>query len=300
MGTLSTQSEELANLVETAAPAVVRVEARRGGGASGVVWDPNGLVVTAAHVVERQEGLAVVVGEEDRREATVLGFDHATDLAVLRIRPDGVSPARLGNLDGLKVGHLVVGLARPGKTVRARLGMVGTLGGAWRTPAGTRVERYLEADSGIARGFSGGPLISTDGAVLGINTAGLLRGTMVTLPVATVSHVVAELAAHGKVRTAYLGVAMQPVPLRNPPDALKGHDLGMLITHVEAQSPAERAGILLGDVLVSLGSDDGDGVQSLEELKGVLSSDMVGKTVTARLMRAGAVMDVPVVLAARP
>lgn len=299
MATLQSQSQELAALVEGASPGVVRVEGRRHGGASGVVWNADGIIVTTAHALDHQDQVSVVVGEEDRRDATVLGFDHGTDLAALRVTGAGWTPLRTAGLDAAKVGQLVVSLARPGKTVRARLGILGTLGGSWQTPHGSRVERYVEADHGPARGFSGGPLLNVDGAALGINTAGLLRGSMVTLPVATVEAVVSQLVSHGRVRTAYLGVAMQPVPLRNPPAAAAGHDLGMLITQVEPQSPAERAGILQGDVLVSLGAQ-GDGVQSLEELKGMLGADMVGKTVTARLIRAGAVKDLPVTLAARP
>ncbi|MBI5497611.1 MAG: trypsin-like peptidase domain-containing protein [Deltaproteobacteria bacterium] len=290
------QSNGWADLVAGAASSVVRVEGRCGGGATGVAWTADGLVVTAAHAVE-QDAPEVVLPSGERRTATVVGADPGMDLAVLRAAGAPLPAANKGPLDGVRVGHLAVLVGRPGKSLRARLGMVSALGPEWRTPGGRRVEAYLETDAGPARGFSGAPLVAADGRVLGIQTGGLLRGTGVVIPVVAVDRVVAMLTAHGKVRTAFLGIAMQPVPLKRVPEPLKGHDLGLLVTGVEPDSPAERAGILVGDIVVSIGSD---GVQSLEELRALLSDDMIDRPVDVRLLRGGEVRVVPVTLAAHP
>lgn len=295
-GGLGAQSEALAGLVEGAAGGVVGVQARRRGGGSGVVWNSDGVVVTAAHVLERDDTVTVTRPDGTDVEAHVVGVDAGRDVAVLRAPSAGLTPLAQGTLEGAKVGHLVLSLARPGKTVRARLGILSALGGEWQPRGGGKVARYVESDAGRAPGFSGGALLDVQGRLLGMNTSGVVRMASVAIPVVTLSRIVEELLQHGRLRRAWMGVAMQPTRLQNRPEEIKEHNLGLLITHVENDSPAHKAGILVGDILVSM---DHDGVQSLDELNALFTSENIGKTLTARLLRGGELRRVSVTLAGR-
>src|SRR5574337_38339 len=154
-------SGELSGIVEKAAPSVVRVEARHRVPGSGIVWASDGTIVTADHIIEREEDLRIGLADGRVVEATLVGRDPTTDVAVLRAQAAGLSVPAWTDGERTKVGQLVLALARPGRTVRARLGMISALGDAWRAPAGGELTRYLEADVAIRFGFSGGPLVDT-------------------------------------------------------------------------------------------------------------------------------------------
>ena len=288
-------SEALAGAVESTAPAVVRVEGRRRGASTGVAWSED-VVVTADHVLEWDED--VTVGLPDGRTATasVAGRDAGTDLAALRVPGARLAVPSWSALDGLKVGHLVVAVSRPGRTAQARLGIVSALGESWRTPAGGRLDRYLQSDIAVHQGFSGSALVEAGGRLVGLNTAGLLRATPTAVPSSTVKRVVESLLAHGQVRRGFLGIGMQPVRLPAPFDQQLGQDAALLVSSVQPDSPAARAGILLGDVLVSL---DGQALRHPGELLPLLDEDRIGTEVKARLLRAGELRDVAVVVGAR-
>ena len=197
MGVLSTLSADLASTVESVGQGVVQVEGRRRGPASGTVWAGDGLIVTANHVLTTDENIRVGTGNGKPMEAELVGRDPTTDLALLRVTNQiKAAPAWTGS-EGLRVGHLVLALGRPGRTVRAALGIVSALGESWRTPTGGNIERYLQADMSSYPGFSGGPLATAEGSIVGINTSGLLRDTTVTIPTATVKQVVEELLKRG-------------------------------------------------------------------------------------------------------
>ena len=288
-GVLSTLSEALAAAVAEAGRAVVRVEARRRIPASGVVWSEEGVVVTAHHGVEREEGVRVGLPDGQAVPATLVGRDPTTDLAVLRAEARGLTAARWGDLDTLKVGHLALALGRPGESVRATLGVVSALGGSWVTPAGGRVDRYLQSDAAMYPGFSGGPLVDVEGRVLGVNTSALLRVAAVAVPASTVRRVVEALLATGRVRRAYLGVSAQPVRLPAALAEALGQDTGLLVAAVAPGSPAEQAGLLLGDILVAVG---GQPVRSIEDLLARLSAAQVGERVGVRVVRGGQAQEV--------
>jgi S1-C subfamily serine protease len=290
-------SDALAATVEATGPAVVRVEGRRRLPASGIVWSADGIIVTAHHVVQRDENIGVGLPNGQAVPATLVGRDPTTDLAVLRAQTEGLTPPAWTDLESLQVGHLVLALGRPGQTVQATLGIVSALGDSWRTPAGGRLDRYLQTDVVMYPGFSGGPLVDAAGQVLGLNTSALLRGISLTVPAPTLRQVVETLLAHGRVRRGYLGVGAQPVRL---PAALKqqlGQETGVLLVSVESGSPAEQGGLLLGDTIVSL---DGQPVRHMDDLLALLSGDRVGAAVPVRIVRGGQVQELTVVIGEHP
>jgi S1-C subfamily serine protease len=290
-------SDALAATVEATGPAVVRVEARHRLPATGIVWSADGIIVTAHHVVQWDENIGVGLPNGQAVQATLVGRDPTTDLAVLRAQTEGLTPPAWANLESLQVGHLVLALGRPGRTVQATLGIVSALGDSWRTPAGGRLDRYLQTDVVMYPGFSGGPLVDAAGQMLGLNTSALLRGTSLTVPVPTLRRVVETLLAHGRVRRGYLGVGAQPVRL---PAALKqqlGQETGVLLVSVESGSPAEQGGLLLGDTIVSL---DGQPVRHMDDLLALLSGDRVGAVVPVRIVRGGQVQELTVIIGEHP
>jgi S1-C subfamily serine protease len=274
-------SAALADAVTTAASGVVRVDRRRGAG-SGVVWAPDLVVTSSFHAPDQ----TTVVGEDGvEREATVVGRDPGTDIAVLRVTGGGLTPATFRDLDATAVGQLVLALGRPGRTVRASLRIVGALSpGEIRTPHGGRLDRWLETDRQIPRGFAGGALVDARGAVLGMNTRTLFRGADLTVPTVTLRRVVDEIVAHGGVRRGYLGVAVYP------------QEQGALIASLEDGGPAAQAGLFVGDILVSLG---GEAIAGPLELRRFLQ-DRGGQTVDAEIVRAGAKHTIPVTIGQKP
>jgi S1-C subfamily serine protease len=290
-------SDDLATTVETAGSGVVRVEARRRLPASGIVWSSDGVVVTAHHVVERDENINVGTAGGETVAATLVGRDPTTDLAVLHVEGADLAPPTWAEPDGLSVGHLVLGLGRPGRTVQATLGIVSALGEGWRTPAGGRVEPYLQTDLVMYPGFSGGPLVDVAGGVLGLNTSALLRGISLSVPTPTVRQVVETLLAHGRVRRGYLGVGAQPVRL--PADLAEGvgQETGLLLVSVEPGTPADEAGLTLGDTIVAL---DGQPVRHMDELLALLGGDRVGASVPVGIVRGGQTQELTVTIGERP
>jgi S1-C subfamily serine protease len=286
-------SEALAATVEAAGAGVVRVEARRRLPASGIVWSPDGVIITAHHVVEWDENISVGLPDGQTVPGTLVGRDPTTDLAVLRAQATGLTPPAWAEPDDLRVGHLVLALGRPGRTVQATLGIVSALGESWRTPAGGRLDRYLQTDVVMYPGFSGGPLVDAAGGVLGLNTSALLRGISLAVPTLTLRRVVETLLAHGRVRRGYLGVGAQSVRLPAALGERLGQETGVLLVSVESGSPAEQGGLLLGDTIVTL---DGQPVRHMDDLLALLSSDRVGAAVPVRVVRGGQVQELTVTI----
>ncbi len=294
MSALSDLSKDLAAIVEEAGRSVVRVEARRRIPSSGIVWSGDGIVITAAHTVEREEEIRVGLPGGSAVPATLVGRDPSTDLAVLRLEgASGLVPAPQDGTDGLRVGHLVMVLGRPGRTVRATLGIVSALGDAWRTAEGTEVDHFLQADVGFFPGISGGPLVDVAGRVLGMHTVALHRRSGVTIPSATIARVSGTLVAHGRMRRGYLGIEPRPVHL--PPDLEQsaGQRTGLLLLSVEPDSPAQHGGLLVGDILLSV---DGRSVPTPRDLMSVLTGEQIGRPLSLRLLRGGQVREVMVTI----
>lgn len=288
---LTAFSDALASAVESAGPSIVRVEGRRRLPATGVVWSADGLIVTAHHVVEQDENIGVGLTDGRTVTATLVGRDPTTDLALLRAPVTGLTVPTWVEGASLKVGHMALALGRPGHSVMATLGIVSALKKDWRTPAGGQFDYYLQTDALMYPGFSGGPLVDVLGRFIGLNTSAMLRDVTLTVPGGTIRRVTEALAKHGRVKRGYLGVGAQTVRLPKGVAEETGQATGLLLGSVEADSPAERSGLFMGDTLLSL---DGTRTTHLDDLLGVLSGDRVGKTVPAQVLRGGQVTEVKV------
>ncbi len=292
MSVLNELSQGLADNVEKLSPSIVRVEARRRLAASGIVWSDDGYVVTASHVVKADDGIQIGLADGSKLAAKLVGRDNTTDLAILKAEAS-LTPPAWADMAEVRVGHLVLALGRPQRTVQATLGVVSALGQNWRTPAGGKLSHYLQTDVVMYPGFSGGPLVDVDGAVIGLNTSGLMRGVSLAVPVQSLQSIAEDLVTHGRVRRGYLGVAMQPVRLPKDMAAELDQETGLLLVSVETDSPAEAGGLLLGDTIVSFG---GESIRHIDELLALLSGDTIGQSIEVQLVRSGALHTTQVVI----
>jgi S1-C subfamily serine protease len=292
---LSQFSQSLAAIVAKVAPSIVRVEARASRASSGVVFSDT-LVLTANHALERDEHITVHTHDGRALTATLRGRDPGTDLAILELAAaDALSPLTFAPADGLQVGHLVLSIARPGKTARATSGIISAFGESYRTQSNGKIDHYLESDADLRAGFSGGALVNTDGAALGIVTGGIVRGTTVAVPTKTARRVVEELASHGRVRRGYLGVGSYPLRLSPAVAARVGQSEGAVLVAVEPEGPADKGGLLQGDVLLAI---DGEPIGHPAHVAAALE-DKADAEVTLRVLRAGEIREFRVTAARR-
>jgi S1-C subfamily serine protease len=260
-----------------------------------VHWRP-GIVVTAAHTVRVEEEIRVTWPDGRAAPASLVGRDPGTDLAVLRIGDTDWPVAEVGDSAELKVGTLVLAV---GYGPRASWGVISAVGGAWRTWRGGEMDRFLRVDLVLYPGFSGGPLVDASGKVAGLVTSGLWRQLELAVPASTVTRIVDELLATGRISRGYVGLGLQPVVL---PEALRrlapgSEARGLIVVSLEADGPAARAGIMLGDVLVAL---EGTPLHDPGDLQAVLAGRRAGTAVTASVVRAGAPLGVAITLGERP
>ena len=278
-------SDALADAAEKAGKATVLVNARRRMPASGIAYAAD-LVLTADHVVEREEGIKVILADGAEVSARVAGRDAGSDLAVLKLeRAAGAvaeetkSPARLG--------QIALALGRPSPDgIEASLGTVSAIGGPIRTGRGGMLERYLRTDSISYPGFSGGPLVAADGTILGLNTSGLANGAAVTVPADIAWRIADTLVKHGRIKRGYLGIRSQTVDIPEASQkALKREQTtGLLIMGIEKDSPAAKGGLIVGDILVGVA---GEPVLHHDELFARLNGDVVGKATPIDILRGG-------------
>ncbi len=292
-------SADLAGAVARASRYVVRVNARRRQPASGILWSSDGVIVTADHVLETDEGIAVGLPDGGEVQAQIVGRDPGTDLALLRAQASGLAGADLADPGSVKVGNLVLAVARPSAgEPMATIGIVSSLTGPWRTWRGGLLERLIQTDVTLYPGFSGGALVDAAGRVAGLNTSLLARGVSAALPVDTIQRVAQAILTQGRVRRGYLGVSTQSVGL---PQALAqglglSQQMGLLVVGVEPGGPAERGGVMLGDLLIGLA---GQAVQNADELQSQLSPDRVGQPTPVRVIRGGQLRDLTVTIGER-
>ncbi len=284
VSSLRVLSEGMADAVERVGPSVVRVNGRRRRAASGVIY-AAGRVLTASHVLEREEDLSIVTHHGRTLEANFVGRDPYTDLAVLDV-PELEESVAEPTVSGVRVGQVSLAVARPGREgLRASFGVVSAVGGPLRTGRGVRLERYVQTDATPYPGFSGGPLIDAEGAVLGITALGLAQGVALAVPSEVAWRVAGALEERGSVKRGYLGILSQPVHLPSAQSAgLEVGRGGLLVVGVEDGSPAGKGGILLGDILVSL---DATPVTDTDELQALLTGDRVGREVPVGVVRGG-------------
>lgn len=292
---LQSVSDELAGVVAAASPGVVRVDARHRHPATGIVLSADGLIITAHHVIQQEE-IKVGLADGSQVKATLVGRDPSTDLALLKAEAAGLTALGHAAADDLGVGHLVLALGRPGKTVQATLGIISALGDAWRTSAGGNVDRYIQTDVVMYPGFSGGPLVNAAGNVVGLNTSALNQGVSLAIPASTLKRVADTLLAHGKVRRGYLGISTQRVHLPENFREQLGRKSGLLIIAVDADTPAAASGLVLGDTVVAL---DGQAIRTHDDLLALLAGDRVGQKVPMEIIRGGELRTINVTIGER-
>jgi S1-C subfamily serine protease len=293
---LSRLSEGMADAVEKIGLSVVQVNGRRRRSASGVAYAPA-RVLTASHVVEREEDLSVRTGEGCTVEARLIGRDPSNDLAVLEVPELGDGTVAEPAAGGVRVGQISLAVARPSREgIRASFGVISLVGGPLRTGRGARLERYVQTDATPYPGFSGGPLINTEGAVLGITTLGFARGVALAVPAEVAWRAAEMLSERGSIKRGYLGILSQPVRLPAAQRAGLQGSGGLLVVGVEDDSPAGKGGMLLGDILVSL---DATSVADTDELQALLTSDRVGREVPVEVIRGGELTTLRVIVGER-
>ena len=295
---LAQLSDGLAAAAERGARSTVQVNARRRLPASGVVWSADGVIVTADHVIERDDEISVGLPDGSQVAATLAGRDPGSDLAVLRAEASGLEAAALAPEGDTKVGHLVLALGRPARGgAQASFGVVSAVGGAWRTFRGGQVEGYLRPDLVFYPGFSGGPLVDAHGRVAGVNSSRLRRGSGLSIPSAAVDGIATTLLEQGRIRRGYLGVASQPARL---PEALAGsldgQDTGLLIVSVESGSPADGGGLIVGDILVRF---EDLRLEDHSDLQAALGAERVGTQAKLLLLRGGESQELTIAVGER-
>jgi S1-C subfamily serine protease len=263
-------SNNLTSAVEKGGAGTILVDARKRYPASGIAYAED-LILTADHVVKHDEDIKVILPNGKESKAAIAGRDPGSDLALLRLTDKALKPATTS--ENLKVGQLVLALGRPsGAGVQASWGIVTAINGPARTHRGGMLDEYIQSETTPYPGFSGGPLINTEGEVIGLNTSGLTRGSSLTIPVKVAWRIADSLAKHGTVKRGYLGVRTQPV------------SNGLLVLWLEEGGPAEKGGLLVGDILTAVG---GQKVSDPDDLFSALNNDTVGKSTPVEVLRGG-------------
>jgi S1-C subfamily serine protease len=296
---LASLSDDLARAVQRAGRSIVAVNGRRRMPASGLAWTAD-QVITAAHVLERDTDLSITAPDGRTHDARVVGRDPGSDLAVLSAPGAALLP--IDHATGLTPapGHLVLAVGRPGTAEPiASFGAISSVGGAWRTAQGGLLEGYIRADVALLPGLSGGALADVQGSVIGMLSAHLAGGDPVGIPVKVVEALVQRIATGQTSRRAYLGVSTQPVDLQAVLRSRLGveQSTGLMLLGVEPGAPAERDGLLAGDIVLTIG---GRTIEDGEALQMALGPEVVGRSTPIRLIRGGELRDVVVVPAPRP
>jgi len=295
---LARLSADLESAVERAGAWTVTVYARRRLPGTGVIWSTDGSIVTANHIVERDEDIEVGMPDGRRVAAALRGRDPASDLALLRVEGDAGTAVSRANREA-RTGQLVLAIGRPGDAgTMASFGIVNGVGGR-RAPSPSLGDAIVRSDVAMLPGFSGGPLVDAEGAMVGLNTSMLERSGSVTIGHAWIEQVVGTLGEHGKIRQGYLGIGAQSVAI---PAAMRNDDAsdasrGLLVVGIEADGPAERSGVMLGDLLLAISDTT---LHDVEDLQRSLHGFTVGETVLLAMVRAGARRTVEVTVGERP
>lgn len=279
----------LPDLAAHAGTGLVRVQGRRHRAATGVRWQPTGaspgLIVTALHVVDRDDAVGVTTAAGVTSEAEIIGRDPGLDLALLRVPEDALAdagePLAWRDTDSLRVAEPVLALARPGQSVRAAFGVLGVVGGNVRLGGGGTLDRYLEIDRELPRGFSSALVMSPDGTAIGLAMRGLVRDATIVLPRSTLERVLPLLERHGHRPRGYIGVGVYPARLPAEHAARLQRRGAVIVVALQDDGPAHKAGVQMGDVVIAV---DDEPVVSPTDLRAALE-DRAGRPVTLAVLR---------------
>ncbi len=290
---LSDLSNQLASAVELAGASVVRIDDGTRLTASGIIWSADGVIVATSHGVERDEDVTVQLSNGRALAATIIGRDPESDIVVLRVEDAGLPAFNTADPDSVRVGSLVLALGRPGHHgLRATMGIVSS---KLEVVDSGRAEYILHTDADLYPGFSGGALVNTDGQFVGLLNLMFGRGSGVALGAPTVKNVVDSILKHGRIKRGYLGISTQlvAIPATLKSSASVTQDRGLLVIHVQPDSPAERAGLTIGDVLLAV---DEVNVSDVDDLRSRLRTKTAGDAVTLRVLRGGSLTEVAATL----
>ena len=307
---LDAYSQAVVGAVEKVTPSVVNIEMhqsvpsrrsaepveRRGGG-SGFIFTPDGLILTNSHVVHGASRIEVTLADAHRYPAHTLGDDPATDLAVIRVDAPNLPVVTLGDSQQLRVGQVVIAIGNPyGFQSTVTAGVVSALGRSLRSYSGRLIDDVVQTDASLNPGNSGGPLVASDGRVVGVNTATILpaQGLCFAIGINTAKFVASRLLRDGRIRRSYIGVVAQTVPVHRR--IMRFYELpkesGVVVLSVEPGSPAEKAGLREGDVIVAL---EGQPVAGVDDLHRLLTDARVGVRSTVTVVRGTEKLDLPVI-----
>jgi S1-C subfamily serine protease len=293
---LDAYSSAVIHAVDTVGPAVVKIDAGRGGG-SGVLFTPDGLILTNCHVVENSAPLTVVMTDGRSLRADLIGQDADTDLAVIRVDGSAMPFATLGDSRAVRVGQIAIAIGNPyGFHHSVTAGVVSALGRSLRARSGRLMDDIIQTDAALNPGNSGGPLVTTRGEVIGVNTATILpaQGLCFAIASNTARFVAARLIRDGRIRRSYIGLAGQTVPI--PRAVARENQLavtsGVFVVSVEPNSPAAAAGVKDGDVLLAFAGTPVTGVDDLHRL---LTEEKIGEPTAVTFLRAARKRKITVV-----
>lgn len=262
-------------------------DGQRGGSGSGFVFTPDGFILTNSHVVDRAAKIEVTLADGRRSEAQLIGNDPETDLAVVRINASNLLPAALGDSRKIRVGQLAIAIGNPyGFQYSVTAGVVSALGRSLRSRSGRSIDNIIQTDAALNPGNSGGPLVNSRGEVIGVNTAVIIaaQGICFAIAINTAKYVAGQLIKEGRVRRSYIGVAGQVVPLHRR--LVRHYNLtvesGVLVVSLEPGSPALKAGVQEGDLII--GYDD-QPIAGIDDLHRILTDQRVGVHSTLTVIR---------------
>ena len=288
-------SNNLADIVEKVGHSVVTVNGTRIS-SSGIHWR-QGIIVTAEETLRRTEDLTVTLPDNRTVAATLVGRDRTTDIAVLKLENIELPVVEIADASALKVGHLVQAIGRSRDSLNASMGVVSAMGGPWRSSYGGLIDQFLRLDLNLYPSIEGGALVDATGQVVGMTVSGPKR-TVISIPASTINRVVDQLLLKGHIARGYLGLGMQPVRL---PETLKNTlNLasvgGVIAINIESEGPADKSGILIGDVIIAI---DGTAVSDTSDIQAMLGSNSVGKTLNVQIVRGGALVEVALTVGER-